>query len=1107
MTDPTATPTAVPTLTPALTPALTEIPERPALPLIGHALGIPKGADGLVHLMKEVKELGPLYRVRVFGTESVVVGGLDLVAELSDESRFRKNVHPDLVEIRGIAGDGLFTAFGHEPNWQKAHDILMPAFSLGAMRGYHRTMLDVARSLIAKWDRAVEGDGDGGVGGGPVDVPEDMTRLTFDTIGLCGFDYDFESFRREQAHPFVGAMGRALAFTQAKGESIPGTELFKWKQAEQFRQDAALMSDLVDEVIRQRRASGDTSTDDLLGRMLHTRDAATGEPLDDLNIRHQVITFLIAGHETTSGALSFALYYLTKHPEVLARAQAEVDALWGDTDAPDPEYGDVGKLTYLRQVLNESLRLWPTAPAFALEPIEDTVIGGRYPVRKGETLMVLTPALHRDPAWGENVELFDPDRFTQEREADRPVHLFKPFGSGERACIGRQFALHEATLLLGLLVHRYRLIDHSDYRLKIHQSLTIKPEGLTLKLARRTAGERRVPAAVVGAPTDRNRPGVRRAAATALTVLHGSNLGTCAGIARDLAADGGTHGFTGSVAPLDERAGELTAADGPVVIVAASYNGRPTDDATRFVDWLEGLAPGSLEGLRYAVLGVGDRNWAATYQRVPTLIDERLRAAGAVPLLDRGIADASGDFAGAVDRWTGDLWTSLLDQYGLDQYGLDQYGLDQYGEETGAAVIGTSPPAPQEDQGLYELADATESVVGELAARHGVRPMEVLDAYELVDTAHPLGRSKRYLKLRLPDGVSYRTGDHLAVLPRNPEALVQRVADRFGLDLDRTVRLSARRPSRGALPVDRPLTLRRLLTDFVELQHPAVPAHVALLAEHTACPPERRPLAALAASDPETFREQVTTAGRSVLDLLESHPACELPFERFLETLPVLRPRHYSISSSAQAAPDEVELMVSLLAAPRRAGEGTFEGVASAYVQTLRAGDRVRARVLPCAEPFRLPDDAAPAVLVSAGTGLAPFRGAVLDRLHTGSTSTLLCYFGCDHPEVDQLHREEFERAEAAGAVSMRPTFSRAPEDGARYVQDRIAREGDEIWAVLEAGGHVRVCGDGRRMAPAVREAFMAVYRKHTGADDEEAAAWLAALVESGAYVEDVWTG
>ncbi|WP_340374435.1 cytochrome P450 [Streptomyces sp. SS7] len=1061
------------------------IPQRPALPLVGHAFDIPGGADGLHYVMKEARELGPLFKLRVFGNEMNFASGLDLVAELADESRFRKNVHADLVILREIGGDGLFTAFDDEPNWRKAHDILMPAFSLGAMRGYHATMLEVARKLIGKWDRAA--------GAEPVDVSADMTRLTFDTIGLCGFGYDFDSFGREESHPFVTALSRALGFAQAKGESIPGAELFKWKQAEQFRTDVTLMKDLVDDVIRERRASGDRSTDDLLGRMLHTRDAVTGEPLDDVNIRHQAITFLIAGHETTSGALSFALYYLTKHPEVLARAQAEVDALWGDSDAPEPDYGDIGRLTYIRQVLNEGLRLWPTAPAYAVEPLEDTVIGGKYAVRKGESIQVLIPQLHRDPAWGENVELFDPDRFLPEREEERPVHLFKPFGNGERACIGRQFALHEATLVLALVIHRYRLIDHANYQLKIKQSLTLKPDAFTLDLARRTSGERRLPtaaAAASSAPSSLDRPAVRRAAGTALTLLHGSNLGTCAGIARDLAADGDRHGFAPSVAPLDDAVGALPVGDGPVVIVAASYNGRPTDDATAFVAWLEGLAPGALEGLQYAVLGVGDRNWAATYQRVPTLIDERLAAAGATSLLQRGAADAAGDFAGTVDRWTGDLWTALLERYGA------------------AAPEREAEPAADPDGGLYELQDATDSVIGGLTARHGVAPMEVLDAYELVDMEHTLGRSKRFLRLRLPEGVTYRTGDHLAVLPSNPDALVRRVADRFGLDLDRTVRLRARRRSRNSLPVDRPLTVRRLLTDFVELQATATQEQVAVLAEHTACPPEKRPLAALAAAAPEDFHDEVTASGRSVLDLLEQHRACELPFERFLELLPVLRPRPYSISSSAAAAPGEVDLMVSLLAAPHRAGEGMFHGIGSHYLQTVNAGDTVQARVLPCAEAFRLPeDDSVPVILVSAGTGVAPFRGAVLDRHHTRSTGTLLCYFGCDHPDVDYLHRTEFEAAEAAGAVSMRPAFSCAPEDGVRYVQDRIAKESDEVWAVLEAGGRVHVCGDGRRMAPAVREAFMAIYRTRTGAGDDEASAWLSALTESGTYVEDVWAG
>lgn len=709
----------------------------------------------------------------------------------------------------------------------------------------------------------------------------------------------------------------------------------------------------------------------------------------------------------------------------------------------------------------------------------------------------IAPRLHREPEWGDNVELFDPERFTPEREAARPAHVFKPFGTGDRACIGRQFALHEATLVLAMLVHRYRFIDHTDYELKVNQGLTIKPDDFHLQLVRRGSDERRTPVTVAETPAVRGEPrtGGACAAGTGLRLLHGSNLGTCVGIAKDLAGEGEEYGFTASVTSLNDATGRLADEEGPVVIVAASYNGRPTDDADQFIAWLEELQPGSLDGLSYTVLGVGDRNWAATYQHIPTLIDERLAAAGATRLMERTAADASGDFGGAVDRFTGQLWTTLLERYGTAD-----------GSDTAPPAAGAET---NNDEGLYELQEATDSVIGELAARHGVQPMEVLDAYELVDMDDPLGRSKRFLRLRLPDGVTYRTGDHFAVLPRNPDSLVQRVADRFALELDRTVRLRARRRSRNALPVDRPLTLRRLLTDFVELQDPATQEQVAVLAEHTTCPPEKKPLSELATADPDTFHEQVTAAGRSVLDLVERYVACEVPFERFLELLPVLRPRHYSISSSAEASPGEVDLMVSQLTQPHRGGDGTFAGIASHYLQTVNAGDTIQARVLPCREDFRLPEDStAPVILVSAGTGLAPFRGAVLDRVHRKiTTGTALVYFGCDHPEVDYLHREELEAAERAGAVQLRPAFMHAPENGRRFVQDRILHDTHEIWDAIEAGGRVYICGDGRRMAPAVREAFKTIYCDKTAASYEQATAWLDALIESGHYNEDVWAG
>jgi cytochrome P450/NADPH-cytochrome P450 reductase len=1011
--------------------------------------------------MRLARELGPVFTKQFFGHDVVLVSGADLVAELSDETRFAKHVAPALDRIRGVAGDGLFTAYNEEPNWRKAHDILLPAFSLQSMRSYHPTMLEVANRLVAAWDEHA--------GVRPVAIADDMTRLTLDTIGLAGFGFDFHSFEQQEPHPFVQALVRTLAHAQAKGRELPWIGPILNRGAdEKFAADAKFMAGIVDDVIAARK--GDPSTDDLLGLMLNAPHPASGEVLSDLNIRNQVITFLIAGHETTSGALSFALYYLAKNPAILARAQAEVDALWGEEANPQPTYEEVGKLRYVRQVLNEALRLWPTAAAYSREATKDTTLGGRFPVKKGQWLVVLAPSLHRDPVWGDNVEAFDPDRFTPEHEKARPVHAFKPFGTGERACIGRQFALHEATLLLGMLIHRYRLLDTTNYQLRIKETLTLKPAGFELELARRT--ERIAPAPVVSAKAQENVSG-RAKQGTTLTVLHGSNLGTCRAYARQLADEGTDRGFTATAAPLDSFAGKLPT-DGPVVVVAASYNGKPTDDAVKFVDWLSG--DDDLSGISYAVLGVGDRNWAATYQHIPTLIDDRAAALGATRLVERCEADASGDLTGDIETWTDQLWTELLARYG-----------------------DSSAVAPVSDR-LYDVRVITGEVTAALDARYEVFPMTVVENTELVDVESPIGRSKRHLRITLPEGVTYQTGDHLTVVPDNPADLVDRVASHFGLDLDLVVSVSPRQKTRRALPIDRPLTIRQLLTHFVELQSPATRAQVAALADVNPCPPERNALRALA-EEPD--------CGRSVLDLLEANPACQLAPEMFLEMLSPIQARHYSISSSALAKSGEVELIVGVLTGPARSGEGTFTGISSYYLAQLRPGDRIRARVDPARAAFRAPDDPAlPIIMVSAGTGLAPFRGFVGDRMYRHSEGeklgTALCFFGVRHPEVDYLHKTELAAAEAAGTVSMRPAFSRSPVDGVTYVQDRIAADTEDVWSVLRDGGRVYVCGDGKGMAPAVRDAFRAIYRAHGGEDDQK---WLDGLIAEDRYVEDVWAG
>ncbi|WP_020134856.1 cytochrome P450 [Streptomyces sp. 351MFTsu5.1] len=456
-------------------PELDRIPHPPRrLPLLGDVLGVNR-ATPLQDSLRFARQLGPIYRRKAFNREFVFTWGADLVADLADESRFAKHVGLGVANLRPVAGDGLFTAYNHEPNWQLAHDVLAPGFSREAMAAYHPMMLAVAARLTDHWDREQ-------AAGRSVDVPGDMTKLTLETIARTGFGHDFGSFERDRPHPFVTAMVGTLTYAQ-RLNSVPFPALLR-RAAQRNAADIAYLNRMVDDLVRTRRAaSGDG---DLLDRMLETAHPQTGERLSPENVRRQVITFLVAGHETTSGALSFALHYLSRNPEVAARARAEVDRVWGDAERPG--YDQVAKLRYVRRVLDESLRLWPTAPAFAREALEDTVLAGRYPMRRGAWTLVLTPMLQRDPeVWGADAERFDPDRFDPKAVRSRPAHVFKPFGTGARACIGRQFALHEATLVLGLLLRRYGLRADPGYRLTVTERLTLMPEGLRLHLERRTA--------------------------------------------------------------------------------------------------------------------------------------------------------------------------------------------------------------------------------------------------------------------------------------------------------------------------------------------------------------------------------------------------------------------------------------------------------------------------------------------------------------------------------------------------------------------------------------------------------------------------------------------
>ncbi len=1048
---------------------MTTIPQPKLHPLLGN---IPEmDIDAPVQsMMRFARELGPIYRMTTPAGSSVVLSAEALVRDVCDERRFDKFVSAPLRTIRSFAGDGLFTAYTNEPNWGKAHRMLTPAFGPVAMRGYFDDMLDIAEQMFTKWERL-----------GPNathDIPDNMTRLTLDTIALSGFAYRFNSFYQREMHPFVESMVRALNESGMQNRRLPIQNRLMARTQRQYRADIALMHQITDDLIAQRRAlPPEAAPRDLLGLMLTAQDPITGETLDDENIRNQLVTFLIAGHETTSGLLSFATYLLLTNPATLARARAVVDEVLGDEQ---PRYEHLAQLGYLDQVLRETLRLYPTAPAFALYAKEDTLLAETYPLKKGDPLFVLAPMLHRDPAVWPDPERFDPERFAPERVGSIPTHAWKPFGNGQRSCIGRAFALQEATLVLAMMLQRFDLeLANPAYQLVIKETLTLKPDGLMVRA--------RVRRHVRHSATPASAPAVEQPHAsqhnTPLLVLYGSNSGASEAFARRIAADGESRGYAVQVAALDDYAGGVPT-DTALTVVSASYNGQPPDNARQFLAWLEQVPAGSLAGLRYTVFGCGNRDWAETYQAVPTAIDTLLQAAGAAPFVARGAADARGDFFGDFEQWYTGYWQALGAATGVTSTAVD-----------------TSP--------LYTV-EVVSSPATALVEANRLLFATITENRELVDMTSPLGRSKRHIAFALPEGMPYDAGDYLAVLPVNHPDLIARAARRFGLNPDAAVVVRSSRGTMAAsLPTDRPVSVEELLGRHVELSAPATRKDLAFLARHNPCPPHRAELAALA-EDASAYQEQVLAKRVSVLEMLERFPSCDMSFGQFLELLPAMRVRQYSISSSPRCDARTATLTVAVVDAPAWSGQGRYYGTASSYLARLQVGEQVPVAVRTPNVPFHPPEDnATPMVMLCAGTGLAPFRGFWQERAARKAagepTGPALLFFGCDHPDVDFLYRAELTRQEADGVVQVFPAFFRQPEGEVLFIQHRLWQERARVWQLVQEGAHLYLCGDGLRMAPAVRETLERIQQEATGGTPEQAREWLQSLERAGRFVADVF--
>ena len=615
-------------------------------------------------------------------------------------------------------------------------------------------------------------------------------------------DFRFNSFYDNTTmHPFVDSMLVSLHEADLQA-NIPGfIDSLRVRSHKKLEKNVKYMHEVARGIIERRRARP-VESPDLLNSMLNGRDPQTGQGMTDESIINNMVTFLVAGHETTSGMLSFALHNMLKNPSTLEKARQEVDEVAGTMPLTNDH---LTKLPYITAVLRETLRLQPTAPAFGVSALKDDVIGGKYRVKAGDLIFAhLLVSQSDESVYGPDVAAFKPERMLDENFNKLPKGAWKPFGNGMRGCIGRPFAWQEALLALAMILQHFDL-EAADpaYKLKIKETLTIKPEGFKMRARLRHCSNATELAAVLQSGTGavavpkKKSPAASlntpAANAKPLSLFYGSNTGTCELLARHLARDATAKGFSADpIAPLNSAAKKLPV-DRPVVILTASYDGQPADNAGQFVKWLESLDAEAqpLKGVTYAVFGCGHRDWPATLFRIPKLIDALLEKAGAKRLVDMGTADSAvSDLVSDLDDWSQRaLWPAL----GHAGDNADEASLIQ----TLLQVKISQPRRLETHENLVQATVTGSSTI--------TRP----DAKV----------KKHHLDLELPEGTKYEPGDHLVVLPTNPKATVKRALALFRLSWDSVISTTGDHK----LPKQESITASELLSSYTELAQPATP--------------------------------------------------------------------------------------------------------------------------------------------------------------------------------------------------------------------------------------------------------------------------------------------
>ncbi|PJZ69950.1 cytochrome P450 [Leptospira perolatii] len=416
--------------------------------------------DTIGFFKKLNRKFGKTVRFGIFKISVHIITQPDDVRKVLQENS--QNYHKGIfyIELGRILGKGILLSEGEF--WKKQRKLIQPSFHRQRISEFVQVMANETDKMLNRWKNLKQ-----------TDVSREMMHLTFSIVGKTLFKTEVESY----ANRIESAVTIALGEVSKRAKRIFPAP-FHWNTPGNVRikQSIAEMNSVVYDLIEQRKKS---PSNDIITMLLEARDEETGETMSEQQIRDEAITLLIAGHETTANALSWAFYLLSQNPEAFEKVRAEAFSVLGDRE---PNMDDIQKLSYTRKVVDETLRLYPPAWIIERRALGWDELGG-YDVPPSTNVSICIFNLHRNPDFWNNPDQFDPDRFDEENSKDRPKYAYIPFGGGPRVCIGNVFALTEAVLVLAMVARKFRFSLVPGKKIALEPLVTLRPKyGVHLNL-------------------------------------------------------------------------------------------------------------------------------------------------------------------------------------------------------------------------------------------------------------------------------------------------------------------------------------------------------------------------------------------------------------------------------------------------------------------------------------------------------------------------------------------------------------------------------------------------------------------------------------------------